>query len=87
MSYFDVAIAVGIAFVMGLNVALIVAVLRQRATDPIPQAAPRKLEVIIKSVFMGEVMQEERMLIDATSNEPVELTLLLDEHDQVREFL
>ena len=85
MSYFDVAIVVGIAFIMGLNVALAVGILGQRSAPS--QEAPRKLEVVIKSVFMGEVMQEERMLVDATVNEPIELTLLLDDRDHVREFL
>ena len=50
-----------------------------------PQEAPGTLELIIKSVFMGAVMQEERMIVDATSDEPVELTLVLDE--QARENL
>lgn len=87
MRLFDVAIVVGIAFVMGVNAALAVAIIRQRSTVPNLREAPRKLEVIIKSVFMGEVMQEERMLVDARLDEPVELTLLLDERDQVKEFL
>jgi len=87
MSYFDVAIVVGIAFVMGVNAALAVAIIRQRSTVPALRATPRTLEVVVKSVFMGEVMQEERMLVDATLDEPVELTLLLDERDHLKEYL
>jgi hypothetical protein len=34
---------------------------------------------------LGAVMQEERMLVDALSDEPVELTLVLDE--QVKQYL
>ena len=51
------------------------------------QEAPRTVEIVVKSVFMGAVMQEERMVVDATSDEPVELTLVLDEQDQVKEYL
>jgi hypothetical protein len=87
MSYFDVAIVVGIAFVMGVNAALAVAIIRQRSTVPTLPATPRQLEVVVKSAFMGEVMQEERMVVDATLDEPVELTLLLDERDQLKEYL
>jgi hypothetical protein len=87
VSFFDVAIVVGIAFVMGVNAALAVAIICQRAAAPVPQVAPRTLEIVVRSMFLGEVMQEERMLIDATVDEPVELTLLLDERDQVKEFL
>jgi len=83
MSFFDVAIAVGIAFVMGVNVTLGVALLRQRSAAP--AEAPRRVEIIVKSVFMGAVMQEERILVDALSDEPVELTLVLDE--QVKQYL
>jgi hypothetical protein len=32
MSFFEVAVAVGIAFIIGVNVAMCVAVLRQRAS-------------------------------------------------------
>jgi hypothetical protein len=39
--------------------------------------APRTVEIDVKSVFMGAVMQEERML--------VELTFVIDE--QMREYL
>jgi hypothetical protein len=70
-----------------VNAALGVAVLRQRASAPVSGEAPRTVEIIIKSVFMGAVMQEERMLVDATSDEPVGLTLVLDEHEQVRDYL
>jgi len=81
-SFFDVAVAVGIAFVMGVNLALGVAILRR---SDAPREALRKLEIIVKSVYMGAVMQEERMVVDATSDEPVELTLVLDE--QAKEYL
>jgi len=87
MSFFDVAVAVGVAFIMGVNVALCVAVLRQRAIAPAlatAQEAPRTVEIVVKSVFMDEGMQEERLLVDALSDEPVELTLVLDE--QAKEY-
>jgi hypothetical protein len=87
LSIVDLAIVVGIAFIMGVNAALGVAILWRRAMDDGSQVAPRTLEVIVRSMFMGEVLQEERMLVDATLDEPVELTLLLDERDQLREYL
>ena len=45
----------------------------------------RAVEIVVTSVFMGEVMQEEPTLVDALSDEPVEVTLVLDE--QVKQYL
>jgi len=38
-------------------------------------------------VFAGDVVHEERILVEGTSDEPVELTLDLDEQEQMREYL
>jgi hypothetical protein len=57
----------------------------ERSESLPPREAPRTVEIVVKSVFMGAVMQEERMLVDALSDEPVELTLVVDE--QVKPYL
>lgn len=56
-------------------------VMRQR------KPPPRKLEVIVRSVFADDVVLEERILVEGTVEEPVELTFDLDDRNQAREFL
>jgi hypothetical protein len=84
MTPVDVAIAVGVFCVLLACAALAVAILRQR--EPPPET-PRRIEVIVRSVFAGEVVQEERIALEGTSDEPVELTLDLDAQEQVRDYL
>jgi hypothetical protein len=69
MTPVDVAIAVGVFCVTLVNVALIYAILQQRLRERAPAEAPRKIEIIVRSAFMGEVLQEERMLVDALSDD------------------
>jgi hypothetical protein len=84
MTPVDVAIAVGVLCVLLACIALAIAVLRQREMPP---EKPRRIEVIVRSVFAGDVVQEEHIFVEGTSEEPVELTLDLDAQEQVREYL
>jgi hypothetical protein len=54
----DLIIAALVAFVTYLNVTLFVAIMRQQKPEP------RKAEVIVRSVFAGDVVQEERIVVE-----------------------
>ena len=77
----DLIIATLVAFVTFLNVTVFVAIVRQRKSEP------RRVEVIVRSVFAGDVVHEERIVVEGTSEEPVELTFDLDDRNQAREYL
>jgi|GEM_PF-6853896 len=68
-----------------VNVVLFIAVIWLGLLPP--REEPRTIEVIVRSVFAGDVVHEEHILVDGTSNDPVELTLVLNERDQVEEYL
>ena len=77
----DLIIATLVAFVTFLNVTVFVAIVRQRKSEP------RRVEVIVRSVFAGDVVHAERIVVEGTSEEPVELTFDLDDRNQAREYL
>jgi hypothetical protein len=74
-------VGIGIALA---NVVLFIAIVYLRLLRP-PREASRRVEVIVRSVFAGDVVHEERIMVDGASDEPVELSFVLDE--QMREYL
>lgn len=81
MMWGDFLLAALVALVTFLNVGIFAALFLRRREEP------RKIEVIVRSVFAGAVVEEEHIFVEGASDEPVELTLVLDEREQMREFL
>jgi hypothetical protein len=74
--FFLAAIIVAVTFA---NVCILAIIMRQWQ--------PRKVEIVVRSVFAGDVVQEERIVVKGRDDAPVELTFDLDQRQQVREYL
>jgi hypothetical protein len=79
MTWPEFFLAAIIAAVTFTNVCILAVVMRQWR--------PRKVEVIVRSVFAGDVVQEERIVVKGRDNTPVELTFDLDQREKVKEWL
>jgi hypothetical protein len=78
-----VAVVVVIALVTALNVAVFLALLLSGALRRPTVVHPKRIEIIARHIFMGQVMEEERIVVDATGDDPVELDLVHDEESRL----
>jgi hypothetical protein len=83
LTEFGVAVVVVIALASLLNTAILVAMIRAGVFRRPVVVQPKRIEIIARHVFMNAVMNEERIIVDATGEEPVELDIVHDEESRI----